>query len=93
MTDPRTVSAAVAAAVATTAAEEGLARTELTELVQQVHDAMWRPEYPPDGMRAHSGTGNGSADESHPLSKYSSAERNADGCLHGETLFLNKLPR
>ena len=46
MTDLRAVSAAVAAAVAATAAEEGLAQTELHDLVQQVHDAMWRPEYP-----------------------------------------------
>jgi malate dehydrogenase (oxaloacetate-decarboxylating) len=46
MTDLRSVSAAVAARVAATAAEEGLARVELTDLVQQVHAAMWRPEYP-----------------------------------------------
>jgi malate dehydrogenase (oxaloacetate-decarboxylating) len=46
MTDLRTVSAAVAAAVATAAADEGLAQVELNDLVQQVHDAMWRPEYP-----------------------------------------------
>jgi malate dehydrogenase (oxaloacetate-decarboxylating) len=46
MTDLRSVSAAVAARVAATAAEEGLARVELTDLVQQVHGAMWRPEYP-----------------------------------------------
>jgi len=29
-----------------TAAEEGLAQAELTDLVQQIHAAMWRPEYP-----------------------------------------------
>ena len=46
MTDLRAVSAAVAAAVAATAAEEGLAQTELHDLVQQVHEAMWRPDYP-----------------------------------------------
>ena len=46
MTDLRTVSAAVAAAVATAAADDGLARTELTNPIQQVHEAMWRPEYP-----------------------------------------------
>jgi malate dehydrogenase (oxaloacetate-decarboxylating) len=46
MTDLRAVSAAVGAAVATTAAEEGLNQIELPDLVQQVHDAMWRPEYP-----------------------------------------------
>ena len=42
MTELRSVSAAVAA----TAAEEGLAQTELHDLVQQVHEAMWRPDYP-----------------------------------------------
>ncbi len=46
MKDLRTVSAAVAIAVATTAAEEGLARVPLTNPVEQVHQAMWRPEYP-----------------------------------------------
>jgi malate dehydrogenase (oxaloacetate-decarboxylating) len=46
VTDLRSVSAAVAAKVAATAAAEGLARVELTDLVQQVHAAMWRPEYP-----------------------------------------------
>ncbi len=46
MTDLRSVSAAVAIAVATTAAEEGLAQVELHDTIQQVHDAMWRPEYP-----------------------------------------------
>jgi len=46
MTDLRTVSAAVGIAVATTADREGLARTPLTDVIQQVHQAMWRPEYP-----------------------------------------------
>ncbi len=46
MTDLRTVSAAVAIAVATTAAAEGLARAELHDPIRQVHEAMWRPEYP-----------------------------------------------
>jgi malate dehydrogenase (oxaloacetate-decarboxylating) len=46
MTDLRAVSAAVGAAVAATAAEEGLNQIDLPDLVQQVHDAMWRPEYP-----------------------------------------------
>ena len=46
MDDLRTVSAAVAIAVATAAVEEGLARTDLHDPIQQVHDAMWRPEYP-----------------------------------------------
>jgi malate dehydrogenase (oxaloacetate-decarboxylating) len=44
--DLRPVSAAVAIAVARAAAEEGLARAELDDLVQQVHAAMWRPDYP-----------------------------------------------
>ena len=46
MDDLRAVSAAVAIAVATTAADEGLAQTDLHDPIQQVHDAMWRPEYP-----------------------------------------------
>ena len=46
MTDLRPVSAAVAIAVAATAADEGLAQAELHDPIQQVHDAMWRPEYP-----------------------------------------------
>ena len=46
MTDLRSVSAAVAIAVATTAVEEGLAQVDLHDPIQQVHDAMWRPEYP-----------------------------------------------
>jgi malate dehydrogenase (oxaloacetate-decarboxylating) len=46
MSELRAVSAAVAIAVATTAGAEGLAQTELDEPIQQVHDAMWRPEYP-----------------------------------------------
>lgn len=46
MTMLRTVSAAVGVAVATTAAEEGLAGRTLVNPAQQVHDAMWRPEYP-----------------------------------------------
>jgi malate dehydrogenase (oxaloacetate-decarboxylating) len=33
-------------AVAVTAAEEGLARVPLTNPVEQVLQAMWRPEYP-----------------------------------------------
>lgn len=44
--DLRRVSAAVAAAVARAAEKEGLAGAPLTDLVQQVHEAMWRPEYP-----------------------------------------------
>ena len=46
MTDLRTVSAAVAVAVVIAAAEEGLARVRLTNPIEQVHQAMWRPEYP-----------------------------------------------
>ena len=44
--DLRPVSAAVAIAVARAAAAEGLAEVELSDPVQQVHEAMWRPEYP-----------------------------------------------
>ena len=43
----RAVSAAVAAAVAERAAAEGLARVDVNDAVQQVQDAMWRPEYRP----------------------------------------------
>lgn len=47
VTDLRTVSAAVAIAVAQAAAEHGLAEQPLTNPVKQIHQAMWRPEYPP----------------------------------------------
>ncbi|MBA3743360.1 MAG: hypothetical protein H0X00_10650, partial [Sporichthya sp.] len=40
------VSAAVAAAVAQAAEKEGLAQADLSDLVQQIHSAMWRPAYP-----------------------------------------------
>jgi malate dehydrogenase (oxaloacetate-decarboxylating) len=46
MTDLRTVSAGVAIAVASAAVAEGLAQLPLHDPVQQVHEAMWRPEYP-----------------------------------------------
>ena len=46
MSELRAVSAAVAVAVATAAATEDLAHNKLDEPIQQVHDAMWRPEYP-----------------------------------------------
>jgi malate dehydrogenase (oxaloacetate-decarboxylating) len=46
MDNLRMVSAAVAVAVARAADKEGLARADLTNPVQQVHEAMWRPEYP-----------------------------------------------
>jgi malate dehydrogenase (oxaloacetate-decarboxylating) len=42
----RAVSATVAVEVAKTAAAEGLARVSLTDVVQQVQDTMWQPEYP-----------------------------------------------
>jgi malate dehydrogenase (oxaloacetate-decarboxylating) len=45
--DLRAVSAAVAIAVASAAVEEGMAQQPLTDPVKQVHQAMWRPEYPP----------------------------------------------
>jgi malate dehydrogenase (oxaloacetate-decarboxylating) len=43
--DLRSVSATVAVAVAETAEAEGLAGVKLDDLVQQVQDAMWQPEY------------------------------------------------
>jgi malate dehydrogenase (oxaloacetate-decarboxylating) len=46
VTDLRTVSAAVAIAVAHAAEEHGLAEQPLTDPVKQIHQAMWRPEYP-----------------------------------------------
>jgi malate dehydrogenase (oxaloacetate-decarboxylating) len=46
VTDLRMVSAAVAIAVARAAEKEGLAQAPLEDPVQQVHQAMWRPQYP-----------------------------------------------
>jgi len=46
VTNLRTVSAAVAIAVAQAAEKEGLAQAPLNNLVQQVYHAMWRPQYP-----------------------------------------------
>jgi malate dehydrogenase (oxaloacetate-decarboxylating) len=46
VTDLRMVSAAVAIAVARAAEKEGLAQAPLDDPVQQVHQAMWRPQYP-----------------------------------------------
>jgi malate dehydrogenase (oxaloacetate-decarboxylating) len=46
VTDLRMVSAAVAIAVARAAEQEGLAQAPLEDPVQQVHQAMWRPQYP-----------------------------------------------
>jgi malate dehydrogenase (oxaloacetate-decarboxylating) len=43
--DLRSVSVTVAAAVAEAAEAEGLAGVTLGDIVQQVQDAMWRPEY------------------------------------------------
>ncbi|HXI43188.1 MAG TPA: NAD-dependent malic enzyme [Bryobacteraceae bacterium] len=43
--DLRSVSVTVAVAVAETAAAEGLAGVELRDIVLQVQDAMWQPEY------------------------------------------------
>ena len=44
--DLRTVSAAVGIAVAIAARDEGLAQVAVDDPVQQVYQAMWRPEYP-----------------------------------------------
>jgi malate dehydrogenase (oxaloacetate-decarboxylating) len=43
--DLRSVSVTVAVAVAEAAEAEGLARVKLGDIVQQVQDAMWQPEY------------------------------------------------
>jgi malate dehydrogenase (oxaloacetate-decarboxylating) len=43
--DLRSVTVTVAAAVADAAVAEGLAGVELADIVQQVEDAMWQPEY------------------------------------------------
>jgi malate dehydrogenase (oxaloacetate-decarboxylating) len=43
--DLRSVTVTVAVAVAEAAMQEGLAETRLADIVQQVEDAMWRPEY------------------------------------------------
>jgi malate dehydrogenase (oxaloacetate-decarboxylating) len=42
----RPVSAAVGIEVVRAAVAEGLAQAEITNPIQQVHDAMWRPQYP-----------------------------------------------
>ena len=46
ISDLRTVSAAVAIAVVRCAVEEGLSQVPIDNPIQQVHEAMWRPEYP-----------------------------------------------
>ena len=43
--DLRSVSVTVAVAVAEAADAEGLARVKFDDIVQQVQDAMWQPEY------------------------------------------------
>jgi len=43
--DLRSVTVTVAVAVAEAAVAEGLATVELTDIVRQVEDAMWQPEY------------------------------------------------
>jgi malate dehydrogenase (oxaloacetate-decarboxylating) len=43
--DLRSVSPTVAVAVAEAAEAEGLARVAFRDIVQQVQDAMWQPEY------------------------------------------------
>jgi malate dehydrogenase (oxaloacetate-decarboxylating) len=43
--DLRSVSATVAVAVAEAAVAEDLAGIEFVDIVQQVQDAMWQPEY------------------------------------------------
>ena len=42
----RALSSTVAAAVVEAAVAEGLARAEIHDALQQVHAAMWWPEYP-----------------------------------------------
>ncbi|GAA1185867.1 oxaloacetate-decarboxylating malate dehydrogenase [Ornithinimicrobium humiphilum] len=46
MSDLRLVSATVAIAVATQAAEEGVAERPLSDPIQQVYERMWQPRYP-----------------------------------------------
>ena len=46
MTSMRTVSAAVATAVAQAAQAEGLAQTMMDDAAKQVAEAMWIPAYP-----------------------------------------------
>jgi malate dehydrogenase (oxaloacetate-decarboxylating) len=43
--DLRIVSLTVAVAVAEAAIEDGLARVQFNDIVQQIGDAMWEPEY------------------------------------------------
>ena len=46
MSDLRLVAAAVAMAVARTAEEQGLARTPMTDPINDIYQRMWQPEYP-----------------------------------------------
>ncbi|MFT4224908.1 NAD-dependent malic enzyme [Micropruina sp.] len=46
MSDLRLVAAAVALAVARTAEEQGLARTPMTDPINDIYQRMWKPEYP-----------------------------------------------
>ena len=46
MNDLRLVSATVAMSVAKTAEEQGLARTPLTNPINDIYQRMWKPEYP-----------------------------------------------
>lgn len=46
MVDLRAVSASVAVAVAIAADRDGVVRTRIDDPARQVHDAMWRPDYP-----------------------------------------------
>ena len=55
--DLRPVSAAVAIAVVRAAVDEGLAQAPVNNPVQQVHQAMWRPEYPKLEVKAFSASG------------------------------------
>ena len=46
MSDLRLVAAAVALAVARTAEAQGLARTPMTDAINDIYQRMWKPEYP-----------------------------------------------
>ena len=46
MSDLRLVAATVAMAVAKTAEQQGLARTPMTDPVNDIYERMWKPEYP-----------------------------------------------
>jgi len=46
MNDLRLVAATVAKAVAKTAEDQGLARRPMTNPINDIYQAMWKPEYP-----------------------------------------------